>query len=187
MHYRLVNIGIKANNFLACYKVVFLAFLIITGFFEICIKGGKGKLLGIHDFGPTQTTVSDTNPQCFTDYDWSEPTKIQGIPIVKPGAATGVVNGVTALLLVFFSYSGWENASKYACILALRNIALTSCRLRYFRDPGYCSRTKETIEARCVVRSQCDNFPIHLIQSLLGKLRTPHKDMFLSDNSSSSC
>jgi amino acid transporter len=116
VHYRLVNIGIKANNLLAGYKVIFLSFLIITGFVSVCIKGGRGTLRGRHDFGHTQTNVDKTRAQCFTEFNWSNITEIGTTPIVKPDAATGPVNVVVAILLVFFSYSGWENASAHTSI-----------------------------------------------------------------------
>jgi amino acid transporter len=82
LHYRLVNIGIFANNLLAAYKVTFLGILCIAGFVVVCRDGTRHQLLGLDDYATTHGTVTPTNV-------------------------------VLALLLVFYSYDGWENASMF--------------------------------------------------------------------------
>jgi amino acid transporter len=61
VHYRLVNIGIWANDCLAVYKVLFLLVLVLAGFVETCRQGADGGLLGLGDYATTHGSPSPTN------------------------------------------------------------------------------------------------------------------------------
>ncbi|KAL4904027.1 hypothetical protein BDW74DRAFT_168521 [Aspergillus multicolor] len=61
LHYRFVNIGIWANDFLAVYKVLFLLILVLAGFVETCRQGADGRLLGVGDYTATHGDPSPTN------------------------------------------------------------------------------------------------------------------------------
>ncbi|KAL3436106.1 amino acid permease-domain-containing protein [Aspergillus tetrazonus] len=61
VHYRLVNIGIWANDCLAVYKVLFLLVLVLAGFLETCRQGADGGLLGLGDYATTHGSPSPTN------------------------------------------------------------------------------------------------------------------------------
>lgn len=83
LHYRLVNIGILANNVLAAYKVFFLGSLTVAGLFATCRDGTRdNRLRGLGDYTKTYGNVSGTNI-------------------------------ALAVLHVLYSYHGWENASMY--------------------------------------------------------------------------
>lgn len=84
LHYRLVNIGIWANNLLAAFKV-----LVMILFFMIGLLGGLPKeghkalgIPGASDFGDSK--------------------EVRRAP----------ANCTLAIFLVLYSYQGWENASK---------------------------------------------------------------------------
>ncbi|KAL4812941.1 amino acid permease-domain-containing protein [Aspergillus spinulosporus] len=61
VHYRLVNIGIWANDCLTVYKVLFLLVLVFAGFVETCRQGVDGGLLGVGDYATTHGSPSPTN------------------------------------------------------------------------------------------------------------------------------
>ncbi|KAL4761141.1 APC family permease [Aspergillus foveolatus] len=61
VHYRLVNIGIWANDCLAVYKVLFLLVLVLAGFVETCRQAADGGLLGVGDYATTHGNPSPTN------------------------------------------------------------------------------------------------------------------------------
>ncbi|KAL4801856.1 amino acid permease-domain-containing protein [Aspergillus unguis] len=61
VHYRFVNIGIKANRILAVYKVLFLGVLVLAGFVETCRQGADGRLEGLGDYAKTYGNPSPTN------------------------------------------------------------------------------------------------------------------------------
>lgn len=84
LHYRLVNIGILANNLLAAFKVV-----VVLLFFLIGLLGGLPKE------GPTDGGIPGAS-----DFGKSK-------EMVKAPA-----NSALAIFLVLYSYQGWENASK---------------------------------------------------------------------------
>jgi amino acid transporter len=104
LHYRLVNIGIQANFWLAIGKVLFLSLLVFAGFIATCRDGAHGKLEGLHDYGTTHKSG-----------------RVQGSP--------SAVNIVVAILLVFFSYQGWENASECLSWTSLEKNKLTAVQI----------------------------------------------------------
>lgn len=84
LHYRLVNIGIWANNILASFKVMAVLLFLLIGFCGGILDKARSKkpIQGTSDFGHTRDTK------------------------------TAPVNITLALFLVLYSYQGWENASK---------------------------------------------------------------------------
>ncbi|KAL4883539.1 amino acid permease-domain-containing protein [Aspergillus karnatakaensis] len=61
VHYRLVNIGIIANNTLAVLKVVLLGVLVLAGLVKACREGIHGSLAGKGDFTANHGNASATN------------------------------------------------------------------------------------------------------------------------------
>jgi amino acid transporter len=117
LHYRLVNIGIIANDLLALGKVAFLGILIVAGFVGVCRDGNSGNLRGIHDYVQTFGNVTPTNI-------------------------------ILAILLVLFSYQGWENAStSYGCAF-FSKWSLINRRLCHIRDQGRCREPQTDPETR---------------------------------------
>ena len=82
LHYRMVNIGIQANNVLAAYKVIFLGVLGVAGLIATCRNGAQGTLAGLDDYTSTHAAGR-----------------------LSEGNVT------LAILQVLYSYHGWENAS----------------------------------------------------------------------------
>ncbi|KAI9773308.1 MAG: hypothetical protein M1840_007523 [Geoglossum simile] len=83
IHYRLVNLGIWANIGLATYKVLLLSILILSGMLGGLIRESREEsgIPGTHDFGR------------------------------KGEKSVTASTFVTAILLVLYSYSGWENGN----------------------------------------------------------------------------
>lgn len=85
LHYRLVNIGIHANNSLAAIKVVGVGLLFLIGLFGGLPKESheNGGIPGARDFGNSNETIR------------------------------APANSAVAIFLVLYSFQGWENASKH--------------------------------------------------------------------------
>lgn len=108
LHYRLVNIGIWANNLLASLKVTAVLLFFLIGLFGGLPRAARLEqgIPGIDDFGRTRDKT---------------------VP----------VNIVLALFLVLYSYQGWENASKSVMGLLkwkLPDSPVDQLRLHHSRD-----------------------------------------------------
>lgn len=140
LHYRKVNLGILANNTLALYKVLFLTILTFAGFIVTCIDGAHGQLQGLNDYATTK--VEHVTP----------------------------TNVVLALLMVLFSYDGWENASK---LLPSGFLGLTllksGVRLCHIGDRWQCRGKKADFEERCSHSDQRGHCSLYLVQYLSGR------------------
>lgn len=84
LHYRLVNIGIWANNLFAAFKVLLVLLCFLIGLLGGLPKEGhtKGGIPGASDFGNSKEAIR------------------------------APANSALAIFLVLYSYQGWENASK---------------------------------------------------------------------------
>lgn len=85
--YRSMATGRFLNRFFSVYKILLLVVVLIAGFCTVA----SNKADGLHDFKD----------------------KITQIPSIKQNSAT-VQDYATALLLVLYSFHGWENAN-YVC------------------------------------------------------------------------
>ncbi|KAI9800576.1 MAG: hypothetical protein M1833_003234 [Piccolia ochrophora] len=98
IHYRFFDFGVKVNNSLAGVKVLALILLILGGLFGGLPKAASspGGIQGDEDFGTTTHTSL---------YDSSDKIKDTDVSGSRP------VNVALAILLVLYSYQGWENAN----------------------------------------------------------------------------
>ncbi|OJD36866.1 high affinity methionine permease [Diplodia corticola] len=106
LHYRLLSIGIAANNILATYKAGLLLVFVLAGLVAVCQEGAHRNLRGSSDFS---SMYPDPSSSERSNWCYKEPASQDS----KEGQVSGA-NVALAALLVLYSYQGWENSNYVA-------------------------------------------------------------------------
>jgi len=93
IHYRLVDIGVWSNFGLAGYKVLLVTILVIASWAGLSHEHQQGSMKGAHDWRDFNIKLNPIEDETGG--------KVSDAP----------VNTALAILLVMYSYQGWENAS----------------------------------------------------------------------------